>query len=333
MWWMPSNCMCRASWQRVIASDNYSSNEVAHATTFEGVPGAALKGTQLDRDQEPRAIPRARNRPGRRRSTTLPRSPTTSSSIPPARSASARRRAARCARRARRPAARRATPVADNREYVEWLVEESMLARRQPARVQLSGQGSMWQNPFAHPDPRAALERASVWFTAYPLSLITEPGESFLAGARPTAALWQAFRADRHRRPSTPARSSRPAASTAGGPTPSRRRALRPHQHADRPRVRHRGASSAACARSPPSTSGTVIDDIVPGHTGKGADFRLAEMGYGDYPGIYHMVEIRAGRLAPAARRARRPGLASTSTPRPRRGSSAPATSSAGCSG
>jgi trehalose synthase len=37
---------------------------------------------------------------------------------------------------------------------------------------------------------------------------------------------------------------------------------------------------------------GTVIDDIVPGHTGKGADFRLAEMGFEDYPGIYHMVSI-----------------------------------------
>ena len=37
---------------------------------------------------------------------------------------------------------------------------------------------------------------------------------------------------------------------------------------------------------------GTVIDDIVPGHTGKGADFRLAELGVGDYPGIYHMVAI-----------------------------------------
>ena len=37
---------------------------------------------------------------------------------------------------------------------------------------------------------------------------------------------------------------------------------------------------------------GTIIDDIVPGHTGKGADFRLAELDYGDYPGIYHMVEI-----------------------------------------
>ena len=55
--------------------------------------------------------------------------------------------------------------------------------------IQLSGQGSMWQNPFAHPDPRAALERASVWFTAYPLSFITRPGESFLSGARRPGAL------------------------------------------------------------------------------------------------------------------------------------------------
>jgi trehalose synthase len=35
-----------------------------------------------------------------------------------------------------------------------------------------------------------------------------------------------------------------------------------------------------------------VIGDVVPGHTGKGADFRLAERAYGDYPGIYHMVRI-----------------------------------------
>ena len=40
------------------------------------------------------------------------------------------------------------------------------------------------------------------------------------------------------------------------------------------------------------SHGGSVLDDIVPGHTGKGADFRLAEMAYEDYPGIYHMVEI-----------------------------------------
>ncbi|MDN5748141.1 MAG: maltose alpha-D-glucosyltransferase, partial [Pseudonocardia sp.] len=39
-------------------------------------------------------------------------------------------------------------------------------------------------------------------------------------------------------------------------------------------------------------SGGTIIDDIVPGHTGKGADFRLAELKHGDYPGIYHMIEI-----------------------------------------
>ena len=59
---------------------------------------------------------------------------------------------------------------------------------------QLSGQGSMWQNPYAHPDPRAALERASVWFTAYPLSFVTRTGETFLS-ALADPALWQAFRA------------------------------------------------------------------------------------------------------------------------------------------
>jgi trehalose synthase len=35
-----------------------------------------------------------------------------------------------------------------------------------------------------------------------------------------------------------------------------------------------------------------VIDDVIPAHTGKGADFRLAERNYEDYRGLYHMVEI-----------------------------------------
>ena len=78
---------------------------------------------------------------------------------------------------------------------------------------------------------------------------------------------------------------------------------------------------------------GTVIDDIVPGHTGKGADFRLAEMGYEDYPGIYHMVSIAPERLGPAARRAGGPRQRQPRRARPRRRSSAPATSSAACSG
>ena len=50
-----------------------------------------------------------------------------------------------------------------------------MLADATEFAKQFSGQG-MWQNPFADPDPRAAIEKASVWFTAYPISMITKPG-------------------------------------------------------------------------------------------------------------------------------------------------------------
>src|SRR5437660_262620 len=46
--------------------------------------------------------------------------------------------------------------------------------------------------------------------------------------------------------------------------------------------VRHAGDNGAV-----------IIGDVIPGHSGKGADFRLAERRYGDYPGLYHMVEIR----------------------------------------
>ena len=77
---------------------------------------------------------------------------------------------------------------------------------------------------------------------------------------------------------------------------------------------------------------GMVIDDIVPGHTGKGADFRLAEMKVGDYPGIYHMVEIpsRTGTCCPKVQR----GKDSVNLdPRPRISWRRPATSSGGCSG
>ena len=57
-------------------------------------------------------------------------------------------------------------PSGENPAYVEWLVEQSMLSDATTFAKQFSGQGSMWQNPFADPDPRAAIEKASVWFTA-----------------------------------------------------------------------------------------------------------------------------------------------------------------------
>jgi trehalose synthase len=199
-----------------------------------------------------------------------------------------------------RPSARRAlrnvlrsalSGAADssNESYVKWLVEQSMLWDAKQLAIQLSGHGSMWQNPFAHPDPRAAVERAPVWFTAYPLSFLTRPGNSFLSGLA-DQDLWKAFQEIGinavHTGP----------VKHAGGLkgwdlTPSI------DGHFDRismqvdPTFGTEDQFRALCAVAA-EHDGVVIDDIVPGHTGKGADFRLATMAHADYPGIYHMVSI-----------------------------------------
>ena len=191
-----------------------------------------------------------------------------------------------------------------NPAYVAWLTEQSMLADATSFATQFSGRGSMWQNPFAQPDPRAAVDKASVWFTAYPTSMITEPGTSFL-GALGDEELWTAFEQigieGLHTGP----------VKRAGGlrgweSTPS------VDGHFDRVSTSIDEAFGTeeefrAMCEVAAGHLGLVLDDLVPGHTGKGADFRLAEMNVGDYPGIFHMVEIdrKDWHLLPRVRRGR----------------------------
>ena len=179
--------------------------------------------------------------------------------------------------------------TSEQEDYVRWLQQESMLADASTIAAQFSGVGGVWQSPFANPNPAAAMGRSSVWFTAYPISMITKPGLSFL-GTLGDEDLWRVFEvigiSAVHTGP----------LKRAGGVfgrevTPS------VDGHFDRistqidevfgTEVEFRRLCEVAAAHG-----GIIIDDIVPGHTGKGADFRLAEMKVGDYPGIYHMVEI-----------------------------------------
>jgi trehalose synthase len=164
-----------------------------------------------------------------------------------------------------------------------------MLARGGAIASQFAGSSGMSQRPFAHANPRAAIDKASVWFTAYPISMITRTGESFLR-ALADEDLWRVFEAIGidavHTGP----------VKRAGGisgwdVTPS------VDGHFDRISTRIDEAFGTEAdfrlmCQVAAAHGGTIIDDIVPGHTGKGADFRLAEMKVGDYPGIYQMVEI-----------------------------------------
>ncbi len=79
-----------------------------------------------------------------------------------------------------------------DKQYVDWLVEQSMLnAARQRAKT-YSGQGRLWQRPFALARPRDASAIASVWFTAYPASIVTREGGSVLE-ALGDETLWHAL--------------------------------------------------------------------------------------------------------------------------------------------
>jgi trehalose synthase len=180
-------------------------------------------------------------------------------------------------------------PIGSNPSYVAWLRQESMLNDANVIARQFVGRGIMFQNPFARPDPRAAIETASVWFTAYPISVIGKPGHSFLATLG-DPQLWEAFQRigiqGLHTGPVKRAGGIRGWSST-----PS------VDGHFDRistqidPAFGTEDEFRTMCETAG-KHGGTVIDDIVPGHTGKGADFRLAEMKVTNYPGIYHMVEI-----------------------------------------
>src|SRR5262247_3860392 len=193
------------------------------------------------------------------------------------------------------PSARTAPPATaqdrgSDAAYIQWLVEQSMLHEGDLAARRYSGQGEQWQHPYAVPQPRAASALASVWFTAYPPSQITGPGESVLQSLG-DPELWGVFRdigiRGMHTGPMK----------RAGG---LRGREYTPTVDGNFDRISSEidpafgtTAQYQAMVRRASDNGAVIIGDIIPGHSSKGADFRLAERRYGDYPGLYHMVEIR----------------------------------------
>ncbi|WP_411388668.1 maltose alpha-D-glucosyltransferase [Pseudomonas sp. MPB23] len=180
--------------------------------------------------------------------------------------------------------------TAAENNHVNWLVGQSMLhAARQRAKL-YSGQGRLWQQPYAQTRPRDALALSSVWFTAYPASIVTREGGTVLE-ALGDEALWQALSKigiqGIHNGP----------LKKSGGLTGSTHT---PTIDGNFDRISFEidpqlgtEAQLQALTRMAAAHNAVIIDDVIPSHTGKGADFRLAEMAYEDYPGLYHMVEIR----------------------------------------
>lgn len=174
--------------------------------------------------------------------------------------------------------------------YVEWLVGQSMLGHAKMCATKYSGHARQWQRPYAETRPRAASAMASVWFTAYPAAIVARDGESVLRTLG-SEDLWQAFASiGIHGIHTGPTK-------RAGG---LQGRSYTPTVDGNFDRVSFEidpafGTQEEfkAMSRMAAAHNCIVIDDVIPAHTGKGADWRLATMAHGDYPGLYHMVEVR----------------------------------------
>jgi hypothetical protein len=81
--------------------------------------------------------------------------------------------------------------TAAENNHVNWLVEQSMLHAARPRQL-YSGQGRLWQAALPQTRPRDASALSSVWFTAYPASIVTREGGTVLE-ALGDEALWQAL--------------------------------------------------------------------------------------------------------------------------------------------
>ena len=184
----------------------------------------------------------------------------------------------------------RKTPTAEPSSYIHWLEERSMLHQAALLARKYSGSSIQWQHPYGKPRPQAATARASVWFTAYPASTIpSKPGESVLSTLG-SEQLWGTFETIGIQAIHTgPMKLSGGVRGYTYTPTVD--------GHFDRISFEIDPAfGTEAQYKAMVSTAhrhhAIVIGDIIPGHTGKGPDWRLAERDYADYPGIYHMVHI-----------------------------------------
>src|SRR5581483_10713658 len=153
-----------------------------------------------------------------------------------------------------------------------------------------SGSGVQWRHPYAEPQPRQVVRKASVWLLDYPGAVIPRKGESiFATWADPER--WKALQSIGvellHTGPV-----KRAGAVVGRKFTPTIDGWFDPISLETDPEMGTEEEFRRVVGEAK-QHGALVATGLVPLHTGKGADFRLAQRAYRDYPGMYTMVEIR----------------------------------------
>ncbi len=174
-------------------------------------------------------------------------------------------------------------------EYIDWLERHSMLQQSQQLATLVSGQGMQWRHEYATPQPRAVAQKASVWVLGYPGAVITSPHESVI-GTWADPDLWKAFdEIGINLLHTGPVKRSGGIVRKEYTPTIDGwfdRISLEIDPALGTEADYRRMVAAAKQA------GGLIAGDLVPLHTGMGADFLLAQRAQGEYPGMYVMVEI-----------------------------------------
>lgn len=172
---------------------------------------------------------------------------------------------------------------------VDALESASMLGEATRLAQDYGGRARLWQRPYAHAQPLTASAIAPVWITTYPASIITREGESVLA-ALADPKLWQALSSIGIRAIHT-GPTKRAGGLTAGVASPTIDGSF-DRISFDTDATYGTQDEFKSISRMAAAHNAVVIDDVIPSHTGKGPDFELALARHGEYPGLYHLIEI-----------------------------------------
>ena len=178
----------------------------------------------------------------------------------------------------------------DSNKYVNWLLKQSMLYQASTIlSPEISGKGIQWRHEYFLPQPVKLVKKAPVWLDIYPISMIGKKGQSTLQ-LMSEKTLWQALQQIGIRAIHTNPMQ------TSGGIvgndyTPTVDGGYDPIMYKISPQF---GTDSEykTMVKTAAEHNAIIVGSIIPGHTGLGADFRLAELNFKDFPGIYSMIEI-----------------------------------------
>ncbi len=180
-------------------------------------------------------------------------------------------------------------PGEPSEDYIQWLESRSMRYQAVQLSALIAGSSRQWRNAYGHPRSRDFVTDAPVWFTSYAAATIGHKNQSVVQtlGDPDLLSTFQDIGIRGiHTGPIRRAGgvTGREYTPTIDGMFDRIELIVDPLFGTDDEYVQ--------MTQSAKQHDIVIIGDLVPAHTGKGADFRLAEMAFQNYEGMYTMIEI-----------------------------------------